>query len=80
MNAFLVKAAPQGNFTEVSILMNDWKSQFQTLVSQKRPIKCDIYPLPNVPDEIRHALDEEGYSDLIPANDRWQHFLIPDSN
>lgn len=80
MNAFLVKAEPQGNFTELSILMNDWKFQFQTLVSQKRPIKCDIYPLPNVPDEIRHALDEEGYSDLILANDRWQHFLVPDSN
>ena len=80
MNASLVKAAPQGDFTEVSILMSGWQSRFQTLVSEKRPIKCDVYPLQNVPDEIRHALDEEGYVDLIVVSDQWQHFLVPQTN
>jgi hypothetical protein len=80
MNASLVKAAPQGDFTEVSILTSGWKSRFQALVSQKRAIKCDVYPLPNVPDEIRHALDEEGYVDLIVVSDQWQHFLVPRTN
>ena len=80
MNASLVKAAPQGDFTEVSILMSGWRSRFQALVSEKRPIKCDVYPLPNVPDEIQHALDEEGYEDLIVVSDQWQHFLVPRAN
>lgn len=80
MNASLVKAEPQGDFTEVSILTSGWKSRFQALVSQNRPIKCDVYPLPNVPDEIRRALDEEGYVDLIVVSDQWQHFLVPRTN
>jgi hypothetical protein len=80
MKTSLVKAAPQGDFTEVSVLMNGWRSRFETLVSQKRPIKCDIYPLPEVPNEIWHALDQEGYVDMILVSDQWQHFLVPGSN
>jgi hypothetical protein len=80
MNASLVNAAPQGDFTEVSILTTGWKSKFQSLINKKRPVKCDIYPLPAVPEEIYHALNHEGYTDLIVANDQWQHFLVPNSS
>ena len=30
--------------------------------------------------KIRHALDEEGYVDLIVVSDQWQHFLVPRTN
>ena len=80
MNTSLVKSVPNGVFVEVSVLMRDWKNKFETLVSQKRPIRYDMYPLPGIPGEIRSDLDKNGYQDLILENDRWQHFLIPKSN
>ena len=80
MNTSLVKSAPQGEFAEVSVLVDGWKIKFQTLVSQNRPIKYDMYPQPNIPDEFKNRLAQQGYNDLVLENDRWQHFLVPRSN
>jgi hypothetical protein len=80
MNASLVKSAPQGDFVEISALMKSWEINIQTLVSQKRPIKFDMYPKQNIPPEIRNLLGQTGYHDHILENDRWQHFLVPASN
>ena len=77
MNTKLVKSAPNGNFTEVSVLMQGWETKFLSLVSQKRPIKYDMYPKPNIPKEFESRLAQQGYQDLIVENDRWQHFLVP---
>lgn len=65
---------------EVSVLMNGWETQFQTFVSQNRPIRYDMYPQPEIPREIQSRLEQQGYSDLIVENDRWQHFLVPNPN
>jgi hypothetical protein len=80
MNTALVKSVPQGNFADVSVLTQDWQTKLLTLISQKQPIRYDIYPLPVMPIEIRTNLSEQGYHDLILENDRWQHFLVPNSN
>jgi hypothetical protein len=80
MNRSLVKSVPQGNFTEVSVLTNGWQTKLQLLVSQKQPIMYDMYPQPNIPQEIQNNLDQQGYSDLILEFDQWQHFLVPNSN
>lgn len=80
MNTSLVKTAPQGDFAEVSVLMQGWEIKFQMLVSQKRPIKYDMYPRPGIPPEFHERLKQQGYQDQILENDRWQHFLIPKAN
>ena len=77
MNTSLVKSAPPGDFEEISVLMRGWENRLHTLVSENRPIKFDMYPQPGIPPEIRGRLQQQGYSDLIPENDRWQHFLVP---
>jgi hypothetical protein len=79
MNTSLVKSMPQGDFAEISVLMKGWETRFQTLVSQNRAIKYDMYPQPGIPQEFQSRLEQHGYSDLILANDQWQHFLIPNS-
>jgi len=60
--------------------VQDWETKFQMLVSQKRPIKYDMYPMPNIPDEFKNRLTQQGYCDLILESDQWQHFLVPNSN
>ena len=80
MNTSLVKTAPQGDFAEISVLMQGWEIKFQMLVSQKQPVKFDMYPRPYIPPEINERLNQQGYNDLILENDRWQHFLVPTSN
>ena len=80
MNISLIKSAPQGDFVEVSALMQDWETKFQTLLSQKRPIKYDMYPKLGIPPEFQNRLKEQGYQDLILEHDRWQHFLVPNAN
>lgn len=77
MNTSLVKSVPPGDFVEVSVLTRGWENTFHALVSQNQPIKFDMYPRPGIPPEIQSRLREQGYSDLIPENDRWQHFLVP---
>ncbi len=80
MNSSLVKAAPQGDFAEISVLFAGWETRFQTLVSQRRPIKFDIYPNPDLLSKINNRLDQQGYTDLVLEKDRWLHFLVPDPN
>ena len=80
MNTSLVKSVPQGDFVEVSVLVQDWEIKFQMLVSEKRPIKYDMYPMPNIPQEFKNRLTQQGYCDLILESDQWQHFLVPNSN
>jgi hypothetical protein len=79
VNTSFVKSAPQGDFVEVSALMDSWETKFQTLVSQKKPIWFDMFPKRNIPPDIMNLLSQRGYQDLILANDRWQHFLVPNS-
>jgi hypothetical protein len=80
MNTSLVKSVPHGDFVEVSALMKDWETRLQILVSQKKPIKYDMYPMPGIPSEFKDRLQQLGYQDLILESDRWQHFLVPRSN
>ena len=77
MNTSLVKSVPPGDFVEVSVLTRGWEKTFHALVSQNRRIKFDMYPRPGIPPEIQTRLREQGYSALVPENDRWQHFLMP---
>jgi hypothetical protein len=77
MNTSLVKSVPPGDFAEVSVLTRGWETEIHWLVSQNRRIKFDMYPHPGIPSEIQGRLRLQGYSDLVPENDRWQHFLIP---
>lgn len=80
MNSSLVKAAPQGDFAEISVLITGWETKFQTLVNQRRPIKFDIYPRPDILSRVNDSLNQQGYKDLILEKDRWQHFLVPNPN
>jgi hypothetical protein len=80
MNTSLVKVAPQGDFTEVSVLVNGWQNKFENLLSQNRPIKYDMYPMPHIPPEIRQRLAQKGYRDIVWEKDQWQHFLLPAVN
>jgi len=75
-----VKSVPHGDFVEVSALMRDWEIKLQTLVSQKRAIKYDMYPMLGIPQEFKNRLSQQGYQDLVLENDRWQHFLVPSQN
>ena len=79
MNTSLVKTAPQGDFAEISALKKGWEIKFQILVSQNQPIRYDMYPFQGIPPEIHDRLKQQGYKDLILENDRWQHFLVPNS-
>jgi hypothetical protein len=36
--------------------------------------------LPDIPQEFKNNLRQQGYDDLVLENDRWQHFLVPNSN
>jgi len=80
MNTSFVKSVPLGDFVEISPMMKGWETQFQIFVSENRPIRYDMYPRPNIPQEIQTRLEQQGYCDLILENDRWQHFLVPHSN
>ena len=80
MNTSLVKTKPQGDFVAVSVLMTGWKEQFANLIQEKRPICYDMYPFMIIPPEIQMRLQDEGYSALVPENDRWEHYLMPTAN
>jgi len=77
MTTSLVKSVPQGEFVEVSVLMKDWETRFQALVSQNRPIRYDMYPMPGILLELMNRLIRQGYQVLILENDRWQHLMVP---
>lgn len=57
--------------------MTGWQNKMQMLVSQKQPIRYDVYPLPSIPQPIKDSLERQGYDDLILEKDQWQHFLVP---
>ena len=80
MNTSLVKSVPQGNFAEISALTKDWETKFQMLIRQKRPIRYDMYPLQDIPQEFKDNLRQQGYNDLILESDQWQHFLVSNSS
>jgi hypothetical protein len=80
MDTSLIKSVPQGDFVEISFLMHGWELKFTTLVSEKQPIKYDMYPSAGIPAEIQSRLKQQGYRDLVLENDRWQHFLVPNPN
>ena len=80
MNTSLVKAVPVGAFADVSVLRNGWQDNLALLVSQKKRIRYDMYPLSGMPPELTNHLERQGYSDLVLENDRWQHFLVPQPN
>jgi hypothetical protein len=71
---------PEGDFAEISVLMKGWEAKVQSLVSQNRPIRYDMYPQPGIPQKIQDQLKQHGYCDLVLESDRWQHFLVPNSN
>ena len=79
MTTSLVKSVPQGGFAAVSVLRNGWQNEIELLVSQKRLINFDMYPLPSIPIEVSNQLDRQGYRDLVLESDQWQHFLVPNS-
>ncbi len=79
MNTLLVKSVPLGDFVEISVLTRGWETELHALVNQKLPIKFDIYPRSGIPLEIQSLLQQQGYSSQVPKNDRWQHFLVPNS-
>lgn len=79
MNSSLVKNIPRGEFADVSVLMNNWQTKLEALVSQNRPIKYDHYPLSGIPLDIQRQLDQQGYFEMVLENDRWQHFFVPNS-
>jgi hypothetical protein len=80
MNTSLTQSAPQGDFAEVSALFMGWETKFLKLVSQRQAIKFDMYPKHDIPNEIKNRLNQQGYHDLVLENDRWQHFLTPNSD
>jgi len=80
MNSSLVKSVPQGEFVEISALVKSWEAKLQAMASQKKAIKFDAYPIAKIPLGIFNVLKQQGYRDLILENDRWQHFLVPNSN
>jgi hypothetical protein len=77
MNTSLVKTKPQGDYVAVSVLVTGWQEQFGNLIREKRPICYDMYPFQTIPPEFQTRLRDEGYSDLVPENDRWEHYLVP---
>jgi hypothetical protein len=80
MNSSLINSAPIGDFVEVSALVRGFEIKFHTLISQRKPIKYDMYPIEYIPEEFKGRLSQLGYQDLILEKDRWQHFLVPSSS
>ncbi len=79
MSTTLVKSVPLGDFVEISVLTPGWEARLHALVKQNRPIKFDMYPHPDIFQTFQARIQQQGYSTLVPENDRWQHFLMPNS-
>ena len=80
MNKSFIKAKPAGDFNEVSALLKDWEIELRALAARKLPIQFDMYPKPNIPEDIQTLLIQQGYHDHVLENDRWQHFLVSAPN
>src|SRR5271157_196088 len=79
MNAILIKSVPQGYFEEINIHMPDLQARLLKLVQEAKPIRYDVYTMPNLPKEIQEELSKRGYRHLILESDKDQHFLAPKS-
>ena len=77
MNTALVKSVPEGEFEEVSIEHPNWREAFEALITQRKPIRYQVYTMPNLSREIQDALNKQSYVHLILESDQWQHFLVP---
>jgi len=77
MNTILVKSVPPGDFKEVSIHMPDWQARFLKLVQERKPVKHDVYTMPNLSKEIQGELSRQSYCHLILESDNDKHFLTP---
>ena len=77
MKRKVVKDVPLGDFEEISILMPQWATRFFALVANKRLIKFNLLNMPTLGQDIRNALNQKGYRELILQDDHDQHFLIP---
>ena len=77
MNTALVKSVPEGEFEEVSIEHPGWREAFEAHITQRKPIKYQVYNMPNLSQEIKDALNKQNYLHLILESDHWQHFLVP---
>ena len=76
MNLTLVKSIPEGDYSEVSALFIGWKTEMRLLAVRKLPIRFDMYPKTEIPEELQTILNQHGYHDYVLENDRWQHFLV----
>ena len=76
-NAALVKSPPPGDFAYVSSTNTDWSTRLLSLISQKRPVNYDFFPLHKFPDDVLEKVAQNGYQHLILEKDHWQHFFIP---
>jgi hypothetical protein len=56
--------------------MNLSTNRFSTNRGTK-PIKYQVYNMPNLSQEIQDALNKQNYLHLILEPDHWQHFLVP---
>ena len=79
MNTVLTKTVPPGDFEEISIQMPDWPARFLNLIQEGKPVKYDIFTMPNLSKEILEELGKRGYYRVISESDKDQHFLIPKS-
>ena len=77
MFTMLVKSIPPGDFEKVSIHMPDWSARFLRLIQDRKPIKYDVYTMPNLSKDILDELSKQSYCHLILESDNDQHFLTP---
>ena len=77
VNTIIVKSLSAGDFEEISIQMADWQARFLKLVQEQKPIRYDVYTMPNLSGEIEEELSKHGYRHLILDDDKDQHFLAP---
>ena len=77
MNTTIIKSVPTGDFEDISIHMSDWQARFLKLVQDGKPIKYDVYTMPNLSKEVQEELSKRDYRDLILDSDKDQHFLSP---
>ena len=77
MNHITIQSVPPGDFEDISIHMPDWQARFLKLIQDRKPIKYDVYTMPNLSKEIQDELSKRGYRDFILDSDKDQHFLAP---
>jgi hypothetical protein len=79
MNTIIIKSVPSGDFHDISIHMPDWQARFLKLVQERKPIKYDVYTMPNLSKDIQDELSKQHYCQLVLESDNDQRFLTPTS-